>query len=486
MARSPSRVAAFSAEDALNNGNAAASLSIESRAINPPAGTISALVAPGARSGYVGGPQLTVSAFVTNSGTNPVADCSVLIPASAPVTMSWQQVDGSLNPVGAANASFDLPVGASASLILTLTPTSVTPLTGYTMYPQFLCRNASADPITGVNTLFLAISATPPPDILSSGATVSGDGVIRIPSAGSVGFLSAAAVNIGGGDDSAGLNDVTVTVTADTGSISLPVTLEVCEIHPTTGVCLAPRAASTTATWSQNENRFFAVFVRDASGGAGIPLDTANSRVYLRFTDATGTLRSITSAAVTAPAAAGVTPTLSALPAGRWSVLVREADGVWPDLTPSVLHVGTDGLAILDDGVSPRAIAMTPMTHDAEGPIGQFGSGDAAGVWHAAGVIRQGDEFASEPGDFWGARDDRSHADALWADLAGEYGAGVFITEAGEIRGHLAGCAIYGQASGRAARPVSLTLSGCEASGRYTAALDLPANDSGKPRPAHR
>jgi Bacterial Ig-like domain len=473
-------VTAFSAEDALNNGNTDASLSIESRAIRPPAGTISALVAPGARSGHFGGPQLTVSAFVTNSGTNPVADCSVLIPTSAPVTMSWQQVDGSLNPVGAANASFDLPVGASASLILTLTPTSVTPLTGYTMYPQFLCRNASADPITGVNTLFLAISATPPPDILSSGATVSGDGVIRIPSSGSVGFLSAAAVNIGGGDDSAGLNDVTVTVTADTGSISIPVTLEVCETHPVTGVCLAPRSASTTGTWSQNENRFFAVFVRDASGGAGIPLDAANSRVYLRFTDATGTLRSITSAAVTAPAAAGVTPPLSALPTGRWSVLVRAADGVWPSLTPSVLHVGPDGLGILDDGVSPRTITMTPMTSDG-GPtrlIGQFGSDGATGFWHAAGVIRQGDALASDAGDFWGARDVRSDTTLNWHDLAGDYGNGVFITEAGEIRGHLGGCSVYGAASGRAARPVALTLSGCETSGSYTAVLDLPANDN--------
>lgn len=92
-------------------------------------------------------------------------------------------------------------------------------------------------------------------------------------------------------------------VTADTGVTALPVTIAVCEIDATTAACITPRGASTSGVWSQNQNRFFAAFVRDTSAGAGIPLDAANSRVYLRFTDATGSLRSVTSVAVTAPTA---------------------------------------------------------------------------------------------------------------------------------------------------------------------------------------
>ncbi|HAQ35049.1 MAG TPA: hypothetical protein DCQ53_06790, partial [Alphaproteobacteria bacterium] len=105
-----------------------------------------------------------------------------------------------------------------------------TPAGGYDFLPVINCENASLDPIVGVNSVHLTIGSAPSPDILSISATPSGDGVIRIPASGRVQLMTAAAVNIGVGDGSAGANEVTLTTSVDTGAAVLPVSLEVCQI----------------------------------------------------------------------------------------------------------------------------------------------------------------------------------------------------------------------------------------------------------------
>lgn len=161
---------------------------------------------------------------------------------------------------------------------------------------------------------------------------------------------------------------------------------------------------------------------------------------------------------------------------------MREADGIWPSLTPASVHVGPDGLAIIDDGSSPRQVRFNPLATEVEGAgSARFNAMDDTGLWSALGTIRLGDAGAADPGQFWGVRDARSDTALTWTDMAGAYGNGVFITEAGEIRGSLGGCAIHGAASDRAGQPVPVTLSGCDISGRYTGVLDLPANDTDTP-----
>ena len=78
-------------------------------------------------------------------------------------------------------------------------------------------------------------------------------------------------------------------------------------------------------------------------------------------------------------------------------------------------------------------------------------------------------------------RDARSGAATRWSDLAGAFGGTIHLSETGEIRGNVEGCAIYGQARGIATQAVSLTLSGCAQSGTFTGLIDLPANDSHAP-----
>lgn len=268
-----------------------------------PEGRIVAATLPAARSGYVGGPAITVFMSVVSRATTPAQSCTISAPDGSPVTLAYRRVDANNAAIGAENPVFDLVAGGTASFVLELTPVAETTLAGVDFQPAVTCENASLGSVVGLNTIFLSIQNAPVPDILSISTTASGDGVIRISEAGRAGLMTAAVVNIGAGDGSAGASGITLTTTADTGSASLPVTIEICQINEA-AQCITPRGPSvTTANLGRNEPAFFAAFVRDNSGGAGIAFDPANARIFLRFSDASGTVRSATSAAVTVPPA---------------------------------------------------------------------------------------------------------------------------------------------------------------------------------------
>ena len=447
----------------------------------PPAGRIVASTLPAARSGHVGGPVISTFLSVVSRASTPAQSCSISAPAGAPVTLSYRQVDAGNAAIGGENPVFDIPNGATLSFVMGMTPVTQTGPAGYSFAPVITCENASLDPIVGVNSVFLTIGAAPAPDLLSISATPSGDGVIRIPASGRVQFMTAAVVNIGVGDGSAGANEVTLTTTVDTGSAVLPLSLEICQINAAS-ICITPRGPSVTSVMPANTPLFFAVFVRDTSGGAGIAFDPANARVHLRFADATGTTRSVTSAAVTAPAAADL-PVASAVPSGRWSVLMRRSDGGWPGLVRTSVHVAGNGVAIVDDGVQPRLAVFDPALDGSTGSVapGQFRLAGTDGRWTSDGLIRLGGAWATTPGEFWGVRDARTDSDVQWRDLAGAYGGSVHISATGEIRGIAGGCAVYGQTAGAASSVTLLSLTGCAMSGSYAAVIDLPANDNEAP-----
>lgn len=443
----------------------------------PPAGRIVAATLPGARSGYVGGSDITVFMTVLSRATTPAQACRVTAPNDPPFTLTYRQINAQNQVIGDANPLFDLTNGAGINFVLGLTPMRTTDAAGYVFLPQISCENADLAPIEGVNSVLASIGAAPVPDILSIGATPSADGVVRIPATGNrINFLSAAAVNIGTGDGSAGATDATVTASVDTGAASLPVTLEVCETAPTGG-CITPRGETeVTTVFAQNAAKFFAVFVR-ANGEETVPFNPANARVFLRFADASGAIRSVTSAAISAPAPA-TAPAEAASLSGRWSVLVRQDSGDWPSLRRASLYVLGDGTAILDDGTMPRRIDVTAHAAANDNDAVTFQIGQTGGIASAEGSIRMGDPLSDQPGAFWGVRDARSDAPADWTTLAGRYGTGLEITATGEIRGILDGCAVYGQVpvSGLA---LSLTLTGCDSAGSYAGMIDLPANDEG-------
>jgi hypothetical protein len=263
-----------------------------------PDGRIVAAVLPGARSTYVGGNDVTVFASVVSRASTPAQSCTIAAPDNAPANLRYRRVDSSNTAIGPPNPVFDLEASGSASFVLAISPTAATPAEGYVFAPVVSCENALLDAVPGVNTFSLSIDTVPVPDILSISATPSADGVIRIAGSGGISFMSAAAVNIGAGDGSAGTEEATITVTADDGGANLPLTLQVCETGPQGG-CLAPRSAEVTSVFG-SDAKFFAVFAR-AQAGSAINFNPGSARVFLRFRDANGVVRSVTSAAVTAP-----------------------------------------------------------------------------------------------------------------------------------------------------------------------------------------
>jgi len=412
---------------------------------------------PNARGGSVGGPPITAFATAV-SGGEAVQGCTLAIPAGAPVGFSYQRVDAGNTPFGPSDPEFDIPQNGAVGFVLVMTPNQATGPAGYLMQPQLTCENGAADPIEGANSVLLSIAATPGPDILSVSATASGDGIIRIPAAGQTGLMVAAAVNIGTGP-------APVTARVDTGTAQLPVTLQVCETDAA-GTCLAQRA-SEVVTNIGGAPAFFAVFVR---GDGPIALDPANARVFLRFVEAGGIVQSATSAAVTVPASDGVVPIME----GRYSVLVRQAENVWPSLVRANLYVSRDGWAVLDDGVMPRRLTVAGNLDEGVAIAGMTAR------FRADGFVRAGNLAIGEPGSFWGVRDARSDVAPEWTDLAGLYAETAQLTEAGILQGSFAGCQLAGSAvvPGAAAglRLVEVQLTGCDASGNYRGVLDTAWN----------
>jgi FG-GAP repeat len=247
------------------------------------------------------GDPITVFYTAINAGADPAQSCSVTIGSGAPVTLSFQPTDATNAPVGSPDQPFDMNAGEVKTFVLSFTPVSVT--TGIEVFPNVVCDNASVSPISGVNGVFLTISDQPVPDVLSIGATVSNDGIIRIDSAGGSGFMSASALNIGVGDNGTApdpanptANTAVMTISADTGGVTLPLVMGVCALNAQ-GACINPPSASVDVNVS-NQAATMAVFVT-ATGA--IALDPATNRVFLRFVGADGITRSITSAAITAP-----------------------------------------------------------------------------------------------------------------------------------------------------------------------------------------
>ena len=161
---------------------------------------------------------------------------------------------------------------------------------------------------------------------------------------------------------------------------------------------------------------------------------------------------------------------------------MRQPDGVWPGLARTSLYVTETGQVLVDDGITPRLTTIEAIAADNEdGTQARFMALGNDGIWTSDGSIRLGGPWATQTGEFWGVRDARSDVTTSWTDLAGNFGTNLILSETGEIRGNVDGCAVYGQASGPATQAVTLSLSGCAQSGFYLGLVDLPANDNAAP-----
>ena len=250
---------------------------------------LAAAVLPGSRAVLAGAPA-TVFATMLNTTNAPLANCKISLPDWDPagLTVSYQTTNPATNtPTGSANTPVNIPASGAQSFLVSLG--SAAALTSPATALTYSCDGgATASLIPGVDTVDLVYSATPIADVIALSATVSNNGIVTVPqSKNQPAAFAVASFNAGA--------DATLTVTADTGNSTEPVTLTLCESNSSTGQCLATPAASVQLDVAANATPTFSVFV---SASAPITFAPGTARIFVRFTDDQGVSHGSTSVAL--------------------------------------------------------------------------------------------------------------------------------------------------------------------------------------------
>lgn len=249
-----------------------------------------AAVLPASRSVGVGS-TATGFATIVNSADSTAASCRIAPATAVPADFSYRQTNPASNQAfGPNNPSLDIPPQGAASVVFSISPTA--PITTTAIEFDFTCGNASAGAALtpGVNTFELSASTTPGADVVALAATTGGNGINDIPNAQGSGAFAVATVNVGA--------EETITVSADTGSASLPLGLFVCQTDPATGECIGAAAVNASATFAPNETATFAVFAQLVNAQDSVEFNPATNRAFVRFRNAAGNLRGSTSVAL--------------------------------------------------------------------------------------------------------------------------------------------------------------------------------------------
>jgi YVTN family beta-propeller protein len=253
-----------------------------------PASVLLSAILPGSRSVEIGDPA-TVFATILNTSTTALDGCSVGLPATAPagLSLTYQTTAAATNaPTGTPNTPAPIPAMGSQSFVLTFKSPAAFDQPGLPLV--YACDGTAAAPSTiGLNTIDLLFSATPIPDIIALEATAT-PGLLEVPfSTGGAAAFAVATDNVG----AAGA----LTVSADTGSATLPVAVSICQTAPATGACLAAPAASVQVDFAAGATPTFSLFV---SATGAVAFDPGASRIFVRFKDAGGTAHGSTSVAI--------------------------------------------------------------------------------------------------------------------------------------------------------------------------------------------
>ncbi len=253
-----------------------------------PASPLVAAILPSSRSVEIG-TTATVFATMINSGSATAQGCTVKLGTGLSGTYAFQTTDRASNMlVGGPNTPVDIGPGNAQSFVLSFTPNAAFTATDTDF--QFGCANADLAPInTGLDTLLLSSSAVPVPDVVALSATVSNDGILDISGTSGAAAFAVATVNVGADSGSS------LTVGANTGSATLPVSFTLCQTNPSTGQCMATPTTSVSASFAANATPTFAVFAKAAGS---IPFNPASSRIFVRISDTSGNIRGSTSVAV--------------------------------------------------------------------------------------------------------------------------------------------------------------------------------------------
>ena len=225
----------------------------------------------------------------------------------------------------------------------------------------FVCDDEAPAPvIEGLNTLFLAASATPVPDVIVIAQTVVADGVLNLAPNGAFGAFAVAAANVGASG--------TLTVQGRTGFDFMGDVL-ICETDPMSGACLAGPGPSVTTMIDNAATPTFSVF---ASTNTTLSPDPAGQRLFLEFVDAAGDTRGSTSVAVGPGNPPGVPDTLGLISGGiaLADFLSTVQIGGYP--VEIQVAVGGSGAALL--GIGSTGFVAVGGSGVAMGGIDDFGS----------------------------------------------------------------------------------------------------------------
>ncbi len=221
-----------------------------------------------------------------NPGVTDMTGCGIFPTTSVPGVFLCQTTDPSTNGlIGTPNTPVGIAAGGLQTFYLAFTLGGIIAPTDVRLY--FVCSTDFAPVVVGLNTLLLSASTVPGPDVIALTATIGGNGIVNVPGANGTGVFAVGTANVG--------TTATLTVTADTGGVGLPVTLTLCQTDPATGSSLVPPTPNVMVSINADAAPTFGIFV---TGGGPIPFSPATNRIFVRFKDTEGLTRGSTSVAV--------------------------------------------------------------------------------------------------------------------------------------------------------------------------------------------
>jgi len=249
-------------------------------------GELFAAVLPSSRSVEIDS-YASFYATVINAGAEDLSNCRAEVANNVPGTLWYRPMQpGIIYPTAERGTPADIPAGASQLLFLEFRSSTV--LLPVEIAFDFVCDGAEpAAVVSGVNTLLFSASTQRTPDIVALTATLTGDGIVNLPTDGSGAFFAAATSNLGATGN--------LTVRAVGSGDAAFADLTVCATNAVTGRCTSLSAPSTTLRIGSGERNTFTAFMRSTRN---IPFDPARNRVSLQFADAAGEIRGSTSIAV--------------------------------------------------------------------------------------------------------------------------------------------------------------------------------------------
>ncbi len=264
-----------------------------------------AATTPVARRGVVGGPPITAFATVISRPDSPstATRCTIspgFVSDEANLNFSYAERLLPGTGLGAVNAPFSLTPGQARHFLLTFTPTVEM---SSNMLMRFQCIDTLAAPYAyGLNSFNLVATPAAGADVIAIAVTATNDGILRVPQrTGGIAAAAMAGVNIG----------PTRTVEARLSTVAigafgtpLPLSLMLCRTNPSTGACLSPPTTSPISfTATSNTSFTFAGFA--SYSGTPVPLDPANKRIFIHFSEGSTSVGSASVAVTTVPPGGG-------------------------------------------------------------------------------------------------------------------------------------------------------------------------------------